>query len=69
MLSGGKKQTRRHNGLNASLSAAAIGAALRASGLLEAKQALPFSRCGFCSHPSYEHAIAKNDAALSTFVG
>ena len=69
MLSGGKNQTRRHNGLNASLSAAAIGAALRASGLLEAKQALPFSRCVFCSHPSYEHAIAKNDAALSTFVG
>ena len=53
MLSGGKNQTRRHNGLNASLSAAAIGAALRASGLLEAKQALPFSRCVFCSHPSY----------------
>jgi hypothetical protein len=53
MLSGGKNETRRHNGLNASLSAAAIGAALRASGLLEGKQALPFSRCGFCSHPSY----------------
>src|SRR6185437_12865809 len=53
MLSGGKNETRRHNGLNASLSAAAIGAALRASGLLEAKQALPFSRCVFCSHPSY----------------
>src|SRR6185437_13006514 len=54
MLSGGKNETRRHNGLNASVSAAAIGAALRASGLLEAKQALPFSRCGFCSHPRHE---------------